>query len=142
MVKVNSNNILVKPMSSCKTDKMQRAYLALLNYIKQTGVIPKKHVFDNKFSNSMKKLICKTCQLKLVTPYFHCRNVADVDIKNFKTHYISISVSVDNNLPIFLWDELLPQTKLTLNLLHQANVNPNILAHAFLFGLFDFNRPP
>ena len=38
MVKVDSNAILVEPMSSRKDAKMQQAYLALLQRIKEAGV--------------------------------------------------------------------------------------------------------
>ena len=43
---------------------------------------------------------------------------------------------------MYLWDKLLPQAELTLNLLRQSNANPRVSAHAHLFGPFDFNRFP
>ena len=69
---------------------MYRAYLVLLQRIKDAGIVPKKHILDNECSNSMKKLIQETCQLELVQPYCHRQNVAEVAIKNFKAHFISI----------------------------------------------------
>ena len=92
-------------------------YLVLLNRIKAAGIVPKKHVLDNKFSDNMKKLIRETCRLKLVQPYCHRHNVAEVAIKNFKAHFISILAGVDNDFPVRLWDKLLPQAELTLILL-------------------------
>ena len=142
MVEVDSNAILVEPMSSRKDAEMQRAYLALLQRIKEAGVVPQKHILDNKCSNSMKKLIRETCQLELVPPYCYRRNVAEVAIKNFKVYFISILAGTDSDFPIYLWDKLLPQAELTLNLLRQANVNPKVSAHTYLFGPFDFNRFP
>ena len=41
MVEVDSNAILVEPMKSRRDSKMQRAYLALLQRVKATGVVPK-----------------------------------------------------------------------------------------------------
>ena len=41
-----------------------------------------------------------------------------------------------------LWDKLLPQAELTINLLRQSNSTPNVSAHAHLFGVFDFNKMP
>ena len=142
MVEVDSNTILVEPMSSRKDTEMQQAYLAFLQRIKEAGVVPKKHILDNECSNSMKKLICKTCQLKLVPPYCHRWNVAEVAIKNFIAHFISILAGTDKDFPIYLWDKLLLQAKLTLNLLRQANVNPKVSVHTYLFGPSDFNRFP
>ena len=63
-------------------------------------------------------------------------------IKNFKAHFISILAGVDDDFPAYLWDKLLPQAELTLNLLQQSNANPAVSAHAYLFGPFNFNKFP
>ena len=68
--------------------------------------------------------------------------IAKVAIKNFKAHFISILAGVDHNFPLNLWNKLLPQAELTLNILCKSNANPKILRHAHLFGPFDFNRLP
>jgi hypothetical protein len=44
--------------------------------------------------------------------------------------------------PLHLWCELLPQAKLTLNLLRTSRINPTISAATQLYGQFDFNRTP
>ena len=49
---------------------------------------------------------------------------------------------MDPSFPLKLWDKLLPQAELTLNLLRQSNSTPTISTHAHLFGNFDFNRMP
>ena len=79
---------------------MQRAYLALLERVKAAGVTPKKHVLNNECSTAMKELIRQTCKLELVPPYCHRRNVAEVAIKNFKAHFISILAGVDPDFPM------------------------------------------
>ncbi len=43
---------------------------------------------------------------------------------------------------LYLWDLLLPQAKLTVNLLHQATINPKISTWEYFNGLFDFNKTP
>jgi len=53
-----------------------------------------------------------------------------------------VLAGVADGFPINQWDELLPQTILTLNLLHQSNVAPNISAYAYHHGSFDYNRMP
>ena len=50
MMEIGSNVILVEPMKSCKDEEMIRAYNALLLRLKQAGIVPKKHVLDNKVS--------------------------------------------------------------------------------------------
>ena len=51
-------------------------------------------------------------------------------------------MGVDDVFPTRLWDKLLLQAKLIINLLRQANVNPKLSAYAYLFGPFDYNRLP
>ena len=63
-------------------------------------------------------------------------------IQTFKGHFISVLAGVADGFPINQWDELLPQTILTLNLLRQSNVAPNISAFAYHHGSFDYNRMP
>ena len=75
IVEVDSNTILVEPISSRKDAKLQRAYLALLNQIKAARVVPAKHVLDNEFSTAMKKHIRETCKLELVPPFWVSRLV-------------------------------------------------------------------
>ena len=73
MVEIDSNAILVKPMKSCKDEEMIRAYNTLLLQLKHAGIIPKKHVLNNKVSENMKNHICDTCkfEIELVPPGCH-----------------------------------------------------------------------
>ncbi|KAL7481840.1 hypothetical protein ACHAW6_007518, partial [Cyclotella cf. meneghiniana] len=61
-------------------------------------------------------------------------------IQNFKSHFLSILAGVADNFPLRLWDKLLPQAKITINLLCQSNVTPTISAHAQLNSPFDYNK--
>ncbi len=99
MVEINSNTILVEPMKSRKDEEMIRAYNALLLRLKQAGIVPKKHVLDNKVSENMKNHIHDTCKInmELVPPGCHRRNAAEVAIHNFKAHFLSVLAGVANN---------------------------------------------
>ena len=61
---------------------------------------------------------------QLVLAHIHRRNAAERAIRTFKAHFLAILAGVATDFPQYLWDLLLPQAELTLNLLHQANVNP------------------
>ena len=50
--------------------------------------------------------------------------------------------SCDPNLPLHLWDYLIPHATLTLNLLRPSRLNPRLLEEAQLNGTFDFNCTP
>jgi hypothetical protein len=119
MVEINSSAILVKPMKSRKDAEMIRAYNALLLHLQRAGIIPKKHVMDNEVSVNMKNHIKDNCRLtvELVPPGCHQQNAAEVAIRNFKTHFLSVLAGVAEDFPPSLWDQLLPQTEITLNLL-------------------------
>jgi hypothetical protein len=123
---------------------MIRAYDALLQQLKQAGIVPKKHVLDNKVSENMKNHIRNTHKfvMELVQQGCHQRNAAEVAIRNFKTHFLSILMGVSDNFPPSLWDRLLPQTKITINLIQQSNATPNVSAYAHLSGPFDYNKMP
>jgi hypothetical protein len=92
----------------------------------------------------MKIHIRDTCKLdmKLVPPGCHRCNAAKVAICIFKAHFLSVLAGVADGFPPNLWDWLLPQTKITINLIHQSNATPNILAYAHLSGPFDYNKKP
>ena len=63
-------------------------------------------------------------------------------ICTFKIHFISVLATADPDFPVVEWDRLLPQAKLTLNLLRLCRINPRLSAFAYLFGSFDFNKTP
>ena len=144
MVEIDSNAILVEPMKSRKDAEMIRAYSALVTRLKRAGCTPKKHVLDNEISEHMKNHIRDTYkfQLELVPPGCHRRNAAEVAIRNFKAHFLSVLAGTADSFPPSLWDRLLPQTEITLNLLRQSNATPTVSAYAHLCGPFDYNKMP
>jgi hypothetical protein len=144
MVEIDSNAILVEPMTSKKDKEMIRSYDALVLRLKRAGVVPKKHVLDNEVSEAMKNHIRDDLQLtmELVPPGCHRRNAAEVAIRNFKAHFLSVLAGTADNFPPSLWDRLLPQTEVTLNLLRQSNATPTVSAYAHLSGPFDYNKMP
>ncbi len=92
----------------------------------------------------MKNHICDTCKfdMELVPPGCHQCNAAKVAICNFKAHFLSVLVGVADDFPPSLWDRLLPQTEITINLIRQSNATPNVSAHAHLSEPFDCNKMP
>jgi len=65
-----------------------------------------------------------------------------VAIRNFKSHFLSVLAGVADDFPPSLWDRLLPQTEITINLIGQSNTTPNVSAYAHLSGPFDYNKIP
>ena len=54
LVKIDSNAILIEPMTSRKDANMIWAYNVLVHHLLAANIHPKKHVLDNKISNKTK----------------------------------------------------------------------------------------
>ena len=142
MVHVDSNAVLAEPMKNRTDGEMTRAYLCLLDRLKTAGFVVKKHILDNECSAELKRLIKETCKLQLVPPGNHRANLAEVAIKAFKQHFLSILAGTAPDFPWSAWDHLLPQVLITLNLLRASHATPTISAHAHLCGHHDYNAMP
>ena len=144
MVDIDSSGILVEPIKNRTDAELTRAYEFLLARLRKSGVVPRKHVLDNEVSAAMKELIKNKYHMdyELVPPGCHRRNAAEVAIRNFKAHFLSILAGVSDDFPLKLWDKLLPQAEITINLLRQSNATPSISAYAHLNGPFDYNKMP
>ena len=117
--------------------------MTLWDRLTRSNVIaPKLHILDNEAPEALKEAIRNNCKMQLVPPDTHQRNLAEQAIQTFKNHFISILSGVDKNFPMQWWDRLIPQAVLTLNLLRQLHVNPNVSAHQYINGPFDYNAMP
>jgi hypothetical protein len=77
---------------------------------------------------------------QLVPPHSHRRNAAERAIRTFKKHFVTGLSSVDPAFPLHLWDRLLPQAEITLNLLRTSRLHPQLSAVAHFHGLVDYNK--
>jgi hypothetical protein len=100
------------------------------------------HILDNEASAWFKEEIQKNCDLQIVPPDTHRRNLAEQAIQTFKSHFLAILAGVHPSFPMMLWDRLVPQAVLTLNLLHQAKADPKMSAYDFVHGKMDYNKVP
>jgi hypothetical protein len=95
------------------------AYNSIMTRLAAHGLSVDLQILDNEASAAYKKAIMFTWQSKfqLVPPEMHPHNCAEHAIRTFKDHFFSILGGVDQSFPPYLWDLLLPQAELTLNLL-------------------------
>ena len=142
MVEIDINSILVEPIKNRTDAELTRSYHAMMLRLKQAGIIPQKHILDNEVSTAMKTIICDEYKMKLelVPPGFHRRNAAEVATWNFKAHFLSILAGTETSFPPNVWERLLPQAEVTINLLRQYNATPNMSAYAHLSGPFEYNK--
>jgi hypothetical protein len=121
-----------------------KAYTNVLERAKK-GTKLTMHWMDNEASKAVKLLLEKQhgLQYQLVPPHIHRRNAAERAIQTFKDHFIAGLSAVDDNFPMRLWDRLLPQAELTLNLLRNSRTDPTKTAYEAVFGKkFDYNATP
>ena len=108
MVEISNNAILVKPLKIRKDEDLTRAYRAMMLQLRRTEKKTKKHILDNELSEALKEIIQDEykMQLELVTPGTHRRNAAEVAIRNFKAHFLSILAGIAPDFPPSLWGRL------------------------------------
>ena len=99
---------------------------------------------DNEASAEYKQAITEKWNAKyqLVPPNTHQNNAAERAILTFKAHFISILTGFVPDSLRTLWDLLLSQTELTLNLLRQANLEPSRSAWSYFHGSFNYDATP
>jgi hypothetical protein len=59
----------------------------------------------------------KQVDYQLAPPHCHQRDSAERAIRTWKNHFIAGLASTNKQFPLHLWDQLIPQTVTTLNLL-------------------------
>jgi hypothetical protein len=138
----NGNLILQQAFKSRSNTHHIAAYNAIMTRLAAQGLSVHLKILDNEASAAYKHAITFTWQAKfqLVPLDMHCRNHAEQAIRTFKAHFLSILAGVDPTFPPYLWDLLLPQAELTLNLLRQFALNPRISVWEYFQGPFDFNK--
>eukprot|EP00804_Cyclotella_cryptica_P028661 CCRYP_008183-RA/>CCRYP_008183-RA protein AED:0.20 eAED:0.05 QI:0/0/0/0.66/1/1/6/0/1274 len=141
----DTNAILVEPFQSRHDRHRIPAYNKLMGRLTARTHTVDHQVLDNEASAEYRWVITEdwNCSYQLVPPNVHRRNIAECTIQTFKVHFLSILAGLPSAFPNYLWDMLIPQTKLTLNLLRQAHTAPAISAwEAYNNAPFNFDATP
>jgi hypothetical protein len=139
----DSNFIHVEPMKNRTKNEMLSAFQRAITLFKSRGLQPKLQKLDNEASGLLQDFMAaENIDYQLVPPGIHRRNAAERAIRTFKNHFIAGLCTTDPKFPLVLWDQLLPQTLITLNLLRSSRINPQLSAWAQVHGNFDYNRTP
>jgi hypothetical protein len=112
------NYVKVIPMKSRSASEWVKAYDHIHQELTAKGFKPKLQTLDNEASAALKHFFtANDVEYQLVPPHCHRRNAAERAIRTFKEHFVAGLASVDPTFPLHLWDRLLPQAEITLNLL-------------------------
>jgi hypothetical protein len=120
----NGNPVLQQAFKS-KSDRHHiAAYNTILTHLVARGLSIDLQILDDKASSTYKEAITFkwNATFQLVPPDMHRSNWAERAICTFKDHFLAILAGVDLAFPPYLWDLLLSQAELTLNLLRQATL--------------------
>jgi Reverse transcriptase (RNA-dependent DNA polymerase) len=143
MYHFDSNSIHAEPIRNRTGPSILEAYKKLHTKLSKAGLKPKLQRLDNECTEALKDYFREEkIDFQLVPPGVHRRNAAERAIRTFKNHFIAGLCSTDPNFPIHLWDRLLPQAVISLNLLRTSRINPKHSAWSQFNGPFDFNRTP
>jgi hypothetical protein len=135
------NYVKVISMKSRSTSERVKAYDAIHQELTFKGFKPKLQNLDNEASAALKNFFTvNDIAYQLVPPRCHRRNSAERAIRTFKEHFVAGLSSVDPAFPLHLWDRLLPQAEITLNLLRTSRLHPQLSAAAHFHGLVDYKK--
>ena len=139
----DSNFIHVEPMPNRSGASILATYKRAHTMFSSRGLRPQLQRLDNEASHALQEFMTEQdVDYQLAPPHIHRSNAAERAIRTFKNHFIAGLCSADKDFPLHLWDKLLPQAILTLNLLRGSRINPNLSAWAQVHGAFDFNQTP
>jgi hypothetical protein len=106
-----------------------KAYDTVHQELTVRGFKPKLQTLDNEASAALKNFFTiNDIAYQLVPPHCHRGNAAERAIRTFKEHFVAGLSSVDPSFPMHLWDRLLPQAEITLNLLRTSQLHPQLSA--------------
>jgi hypothetical protein len=122
----NGNLILQQAFKSKSNRHCIAAYNTIMTCLVARGLSVDLQILANKASSAFKEAITFkwNSTFQPVPPDMHRRNQMECAIRTFKDHFLAILAGVDSSFPPYLWDLLLRQAELTLNLLRQATLNP------------------
>jgi hypothetical protein len=127
----DSNHIFAPPMKNRQGPTIVKAYAILHKRLCTAGLKPRLQRLDNECSKLLKEFMhANDVDFQLVPPGIYRRNAAERVIPTFKNHFIAGLCSVDELFRIHLWDQILPQAEITLNLLCSYHINPKLSAWA------------
>jgi hypothetical protein len=129
------------PMKSRSASEWVKAYDHIHQELTVKGFKPKLQTLDNKAWAALKNFsTANDMEYQLVPHHCHRRNAAERAIRTFKEHFVAGISSVDPTFPLQLWDRLLPQAEITLNLLRTSRLHPQLSTAAHFHGLVDYNK--
>ena len=101
------------------------------------------HVLDNEAPESHRDAIeASNSMHQLVPPNNHRHNASERAIMACKENFIRILIRIDVKFTMSMWDHLIEQTNIAVNLLRQSKVQPHLSGWSHYNGVLDCNANP
>ena len=139
----DANNIFKTPLNNRTGPCILNGITKILGKLRKQGLIPKLRIMNNEVSYNLRKYFEDSyTQFQMVTPHMHRINSEERSVRTFNNHFISALFTVNPLFPLYLWYHLLPQVTMTLNMLRQFRLNPEISAYEQVDGIHNFEQTP
>ena len=140
----DANYIHVEPLQTTSAADAIQCHHNIITFYRGCGIEPSFIRLDNQTSSELESYFTTTAKVSFqyVPPNNHRVNKAERAIRTWKNHFISILATADPSFPVNLWDKLLFQSELTLNLLRSSGCTPHISAYHQLHGKYDYSSHP
>ena len=114
------NDILTTELNNRSDKDMIISFTSLTEDLKSQGINPGFHFMDSEEYTTL-KLIMTTMNIKyqLVPPSNHRENNAEREVQAFNNHFIAGLCSVDKYFRLQIWDRILQQATISLNLIRK-----------------------
>ena len=114
-------------MCSQNDESMVADYKDVYGYLEARGHKPQLNVTDNKCSTVVYNyMTTQNVDWQLMEPNNHQVNDVEHVIRTFTHHFLARLATINSIFPIQLWYHLLLQTELTLNLIRQSTLDPDM----------------
>jgi hypothetical protein len=128
-------------MKSRSASEWVKYYDLIHQELTAKGLKPKLQTLDKEASADFKNFFTTNdVEYQLVPSHCHKRNAAKMIICTLKEHFVTGLASVDPYFPLHLWDRLLSQAELTLNILWTSRQHPQLSTAAHFHGMVDYSK--
>ena len=140
----DSNLMWGVPIKNRAAETILAAFQECHTMLCKAGLRPKLCKLDNECSTILKNYIINDSEMDLqkVPPHMHRRNKAERAIRTYKNSFIAMLCGTDPDFPLNMWDKLIPQQNIVVNLRRSSRLNTHLSAYAQVMKPFDFNRTP
>jgi len=128
--------IHIEVMPNRSAGSYLQAFKATHQFFLSKGHIIHSQMMDKETSGTVEQYLKNEAKIGVIyaPTSTHRRNKAEKAIRTVKNHIISTLATADPGFPLSLWDELMPQVEITVNLLRGYQLNPAISSYHGIFG--------